>query len=29
MKTLYVTAGTSLYTARMEATGHRFPAGHK
>jgi gluconolactonase len=27
MKTLYVTARTSLYTARMEATGHRFAAG--
>ena len=24
MKTLYVTARTSLYTVRMEATGHRF-----
>ena len=24
MKTLYVTARTSLYTMRMEATGHRF-----
>ncbi|MBI3465241.1 MAG: SMP-30/gluconolactonase/LRE family protein [Planctomycetes bacterium] len=24
MKTLYVTARTSLYTAKMEATGHRF-----
>jgi gluconolactonase len=24
LKTLYVTARTSLYTARMEATGHRF-----
>jgi hypothetical protein len=27
MKTLYVTARTSLYTVRMKATGHRFPAG--
>lgn len=26
MKTLYVTARTSLYTVRMEATGHRFAA---
>jgi gluconolactonase len=26
MKTLYVTARTSLYTAPMEATGHRFAA---
>jgi gluconolactonase len=26
-KTLYVTARTSLYTVRMKATGHRFPAG--
>ncbi|MEW6303710.1 MAG: SMP-30/gluconolactonase/LRE family protein [Verrucomicrobiota bacterium] len=26
MKTLYVTARTSLYAARMETTGHRFPA---
>ena len=25
MKTLYVTARTSLYTAPMEATGHVFP----
>ena len=24
MKTLFVTAGTSLYTCRMQATGHRF-----
>jgi gluconolactonase len=29
MKTLYVTARTSLYTVPMEATGHRFPAGKK
>jgi gluconolactonase len=27
MKTLYVTARTSLYAVRMEATGHRFAAG--
>jgi gluconolactonase len=27
MKTLYVTARTSLYAAKMEATGHRFAAG--
>jgi gluconolactonase len=27
MKTLYVTARTSLYTVRMEATGHRLAAG--
>jgi gluconolactonase len=27
MKTLYVTAQTSLYTAKMEATGHRFASG--
>ena len=26
-KTLYVTARTSLYTVRLDATGHRFPAG--
>ncbi|HXG13153.1 MAG TPA: SMP-30/gluconolactonase/LRE family protein [Gemmataceae bacterium] len=26
LKTLYVTARTSLYTAKMEATGHRFAA---
>jgi gluconolactonase len=25
MKTLYVTARTSVYTARMDAVGHRFP----
>ena len=24
MKTLYVTAQTSLYTVKMDATGHRF-----
>jgi gluconolactonase len=29
MKTLYVTARSSLYTAPMEATGHVFPAGKK
>jgi gluconolactonase len=29
MKTLHVTARTSLYTVRMEATGHAFPAGHE
>lgn len=29
MKTLYVTARTSLYTVPMEATGHVFPAGGK
>jgi gluconolactonase len=29
MKTLFVTARTSLYTVRMEATGHSFPAGKK
>jgi gluconolactonase len=29
MKTLYVTARTSLYTVRMEATGHMFPGGQK
>ncbi|MBM4073265.1 MAG: SMP-30/gluconolactonase/LRE family protein [Planctomycetes bacterium] len=29
MKTLYVTARTSLYSAPMEAVGHRFPAGEK
>ena len=29
LKTLYVTARTSLYTVRMEATGHRFPGGAK
>jgi hypothetical protein len=29
MKTLFVTARTSLYTAPMEATGHFFPAGKK
>jgi hypothetical protein len=29
MKTLYVTARTSLYTVPMEATGHVFPAGEK
>jgi gluconolactonase len=29
MKTLYVTARTSLYTVRMDATGHVFPAGPK
>jgi gluconolactonase len=28
-KTLYVTARTSLYTVRMEAKGHVFPAGKK
>jgi gluconolactonase len=27
MKTLYVAARTSLYTVKMEATGHRFAAG--
>ena len=27
MRTLYVTARTSLYTVRMEASGHVFPAG--
>jgi gluconolactonase len=27
MKTLFVTARTSVYTVRMEATGHRFGAG--
>lgn len=27
MKTLFVTARTSLYTAKMEATGHRFATG--
>lgn len=27
MKTLYITARTSVYAAPMEATGHRFPAG--
>jgi gluconolactonase len=29
LKTLYVTARTSLYTAKMEATGHLFPGGQK
>jgi gluconolactonase len=29
LKTLYVTARTSLYTVPMEATGHRFPGGKK
>jgi gluconolactonase len=29
MRTLYVTARSSLYTALMEATGHVFPAGAK
>ena len=29
MKTLFVTARTSLYTVRMEATGHRFPGGKR
>jgi gluconolactonase len=29
MKTLYVTARSSLYTAPMEAKGHVFPAGQK
>ena len=29
MKTLYVTARSSLYTAPMETRGHIFPAGHK
>jgi gluconolactonase len=29
LKTLYVTARTSLYTVPMEAKGHRFPAGKK
>ncbi len=29
LKTLYVTARTSLYTAPMEAKGHRFAAGAK
>jgi gluconolactonase len=29
MKTLYVTARTSLYTVQMEATGHAFPAGRQ
>jgi gluconolactonase len=29
MKTLYVTARSSLYTAPMEAAGHVFPAGQK
>jgi gluconolactonase len=29
MKTLYVTARTSLYTVPMEAAGHVFPAGGK
>jgi gluconolactonase len=29
MKTLYVTARTSLYSAPMEATGHRFAVGSK
>jgi gluconolactonase len=28
-KTLYVTARTSLYAVKMEATGHVFPAGKK
>jgi gluconolactonase len=27
MKTLYVTARTSVYAVKMEATGHRFPGG--
>ena len=27
MKTLYVTARTSLYMVRMDATGHRFAGG--
>jgi gluconolactonase len=27
MRTLYVTARTSVYTVPMEATGHRFPGG--
>jgi gluconolactonase len=29
MKTLFVTARSSLYTVRMEATGHVFPGGEK
>ncbi len=29
MKTLYITARTSVYAAPMEVTGHRFPAGAK
>jgi gluconolactonase len=29
MKTLYVTARTSLYTVKMKAKGHVFPAGKK
>jgi hypothetical protein len=29
MKTLFVTARTSLYAVKMEATGHRFAAGGK
>ena len=29
MKTLYVTARTSVYAVKMEATGHRFPGGTK
>jgi gluconolactonase len=29
MKTLYVTARTSLYAVPMEAVGHIFPAGGK
>jgi gluconolactonase len=29
MKTLYVTARTSLYAVPMEAAGHVFPAGKK
>jgi gluconolactonase len=29
LKTLYVTTRTSLYTAPMEAKGHRFAAGKK
>jgi gluconolactonase len=29
LRTLYVTARTSLYTVRMEATGHRFAQGEK